>query len=196
MNIFLAKSTNQSPEQQFNLKVPDGQMEASCSFFNNTAPVWYRNTLIHNSPYCANCHLNSERAVLISLLFSSYIFHPISGSGCEQSCRPSNERQCLQQSLGHLPLLWGESLSGPCVCPLQTMATGYEPASAVRWALGIQGGNCSTGRNLLRGNRWRLGGICWRWVVQRREVCGPPQALQMMLLLEAKQPSFGKNDCL
>lgn len=62
---FPAKTTNQlagSSEQQFNLKVPDGQMKASHSVFNNTAPVWYKNTLIYKSPHCANCHLNSEKS--------------------------------------------------------------------------------------------------------------------------------------
>lgn len=122
-------------------------MKASCSFFDNTAPVWYKNTLIYNSPYCANCHLNSQEERPSCFL---YILHPISESGCEQSCRLSNERQRLQQSLGHLPLLWGESLSAPCARPLQTIATGDEPASAVGDELSPykegtvrQGGICS-----------------------------------------------------
>lgn len=45
-------------------------MKASRCVFNNTAPVWYKNTLIYKSPHCANCHLNPEKsAPLLCYIF-------------------------------------------------------------------------------------------------------------------------------
>lgn len=97
------------------------------------------------------------------IFFSLYIFHPVSESGgCEQSCRLSDKRQRLQQSLGHLALLWGESLSAQCVRPLQTIATGYEPASAVRDELwSYKGGTVRQGGIGSVAIDEDCGGICW-----------------------------------
>lgn len=82
------KSTNLfagSFEQQFPLKVPNGDIQPPFSSFF-IAPIWYKNTLKY-CLYCANCHLNSLRSGALFYIF----FYPISES--KQSCQLSNERQ-------------------------------------------------------------------------------------------------------
>lgn len=79
---------------------------------------------------------------------SFYILHPIIGSSCERSCRPPNERQRLQRSLGHLPVLWGPVIVCS-VCP--------STPDDRRWLWG--GLSC-----------WRQGGNCW--AEQESAPCG------------------------
>lgn len=123
-------------------------MKASYCFSNNVAPVCSKilsSTIAH---IVQTASWTLRRAILFfSFLYGSFI--QTRESNCEKSCPPSNERQGLQQSLGHLLQLWGKSLSAPCVHPLQTTATGYEPASAVRDKLS----------SYKEGTVWQ-GGIC------------------------------------
>lgn len=196
--LFSVKSTHQFAgisEQQFNNQLPDGKMKASCSFSNNTAPVWYTDNLINKRPYCANCHLNSKKSDPLLLFF--YI---------DFSSKPV--KAAVRRAVG---LLMKDSVCSDHLdicrcfeashCLLRASVHSRRPPRATSWPQLSETRSHRTRRELFGREESGApcksmktgGGICKRWVGLKREVCGPPRARQMMQLLEGKTTIAGEE---
>lgn len=167
---------------------------ASCSFSNNTVPVWYRNTLIYKRPYCANCHLNSKKSDPLLFFYIDFSSKPVKAavrravgllmkdSVCSDHldiCRCFEASHCLLRASVHSRRP-PRATSRP-----QLSETGSHRTRRELFGREESGAPC---KSMKTG-----GGICKRWVGLRREVCGPPRARQMMLLLEGKTTIAGKE---
>lgn len=141
------KSTNLfagSFEQQFPLKVPNGDIQPPFSSFF-IAPIWYKNTLKY-CLYCANCHLNSLRS---GALF--YIFFI-------QSVNPSRAVSCLMKgsvSSNHLDICRCFEAS---LCALLVSVHSRRSPQATSWPQLSETSSRRTRRELFGGEesaRWK-----------------------------------------
>lgn len=165
MNIFRLKVQISSPAALSSSLISRSLMatwKPLALSFDNTAPVWYKNTLIYNSPYCANCHLNSEKSSprLFYIFFTQSVEAAVSRAvGCLMKdsvcsnhldiCRCFEARHCLLRASVHSR--WS---------PRATSWPQLSGTSSRRTRRELFGGEESAPWKSMKTG----GGICRRWV--------------------------------
>lgn len=150
---------------------PDGHMQAShCLSFSDPAADWYQNTLIYNSPHCANSHSNSKKRSSFSSFFlyllletvkavvSRLVSCLIKDSICSHLldiCLCFEASLCLR--VPPLQTDAGRGLWAGLSCPAAPDAG----AEAAQWkSINTQGGFCSWSVGWRRKSPTRC--CCWR----------------------------------